>query len=147
MVEVNMIECVSGRGIRGDRFFDFKPDYKGQITFFSSEVYDEIKAALAVPALSPGAFRRNVVVSGADLNSLVGRRFEMQGVLFEGTVEAKPCSWMDQAVAPGAEAWLDGRGGLRARILRDGQLTIGAAKFEVCPGEVTRASTESPSRA
>ncbi len=33
-VEVQEVECVAGRGLRGDRFFDFKPDYKGQVTFF-----------------------------------------------------------------------------------------------------------------
>ena len=42
MIEVPMIECVAGRGIRGDRYFDFKNDYKGQITFFSLEVFDEL---------------------------------------------------------------------------------------------------------
>ena len=30
--EVERISCVAGRGIKGDRFFDYKPDYKGQIT-------------------------------------------------------------------------------------------------------------------
>ena len=33
IIEVPEIECVAGRGVRGDRFFDFKEDYKGQITF------------------------------------------------------------------------------------------------------------------
>ena len=41
MIEVPVIECVAGRGIRGDRYFDFKDDYKGQITFFSLDVFDE----------------------------------------------------------------------------------------------------------
>ena len=34
MIEISEIECVAGRGIRGDRYFDFKDDYKGQITSF-----------------------------------------------------------------------------------------------------------------
>ena len=46
MIEVPVIECVAGRGIRGDRYFDFKDDYKGQITFFSLDVFDELCAAL-----------------------------------------------------------------------------------------------------
>ena len=33
---------------------------------------------------------------------------------------------MNHAVAPGAEEWLKGRGGLRARILTDGELALGA---------------------
>jgi len=39
-VEGGKIECVAGRGIRGDRYFDFRQDYKGQVTFFSREVFD-----------------------------------------------------------------------------------------------------------
>ena len=39
-VEVNSINCVAGKGIEGDRFFDHKPDYKGQITFFDIAVYE-----------------------------------------------------------------------------------------------------------
>lgn len=128
-VEVNTVNCVAGRGIEGDRFFDFKEDYKGQITFFAWEDYESIKATLNVPDLKGGAFRRNVLVAGMDWPSLIGQRFELQGVQFEGTGEAKPCYWMEQAVAPGAEEWLKGRGGLRAKILRDGSLTTGAAEL------------------
>src|SRR5258705_527013 len=46
MIEVRAIECVAGRGIRGDRYFDFKDDYKGQITFFSLDVFDDLCASL-----------------------------------------------------------------------------------------------------
>ena len=42
MIETSEIECVAGRGIRGDRYFDFKDDYKGQITFFSLDVFNEL---------------------------------------------------------------------------------------------------------
>lgn len=127
--EVTSVTCRAGRGLEGDRFFNYKKDYKGQITFFAWETYEAIKAALGVPMLSPGAFRRNVLVEGLELNALIGRRFRLGRVAFEGTVEAKPCYWMEQAVAPGAEAWLLGRGGLRAKILTDGELTLGSTDF------------------
>jgi MOSC domain-containing protein YiiM len=122
--EVETIECVAGRGVRGDRFFDYRADYKGQITFFSSEVFEEVCKKLGVDDKSPGAARRNVVISGADLNSLIGRKFELQGVVFEGICECSPCYWMDSAIGPGAEQVLRGRGGLRARILTDGTLRV-----------------------
>jgi ABC-type amino acid transport substrate-binding protein len=48
MIEVPLIACVAGRGIRGDRYFDFKDDYKGQITFFSLDVFEELCAALSL---------------------------------------------------------------------------------------------------
>lgn len=122
---VTEVECVAGRGLRGDRFFDYKPDYKGQITFFAMEVIDTMTAALGVPQLQPSAVRRNAFTRGLPLESLIGREFELQGVRFFGTEECSPCYWMDQAVAPGAEAFLRGRGGLRARILTDGWLRTG----------------------
>ncbi|MFZ9682364.1 MAG: MOSC domain-containing protein [Cephaloticoccus sp.] len=138
-VAVDAISCVAGRGIEGDRFLDFKPDYAGQVTFFSWEVFEEAKRHFARPDLSSGAFRRNVLVSGIDLNAWEGRRFTLQGVEFEGTGEAKPCYWMNQAVAPGAEEWLRGRGGLRARITRGGTLRVGPAEFGLSPAS-SRAS-------
>jgi MOSC domain-containing protein YiiM len=125
-VEVSAIDCVAARGIKNDRFFDYRDDYKGQITFFSLEVFDELCAAFHLPATSPAAVRRNVIVSGIDLNSLIGSEFEVQGVRFQGASECKPCYWMDQAIAPGAEKFLRGRGGLRARILTNGRLVSAA---------------------
>ncbi len=73
---------------------------------------------------SPGVTRRNVITEGMDLNLLVGKRFTLQGVEFEGVCECKPCYWMDQAIAPGGEAALLGRGGLRAKILTCGKLRV-----------------------
>jgi hypothetical protein len=121
-IEVPMIDCVAGRGIRGDRYFDFKDDYKGQITFFSLDVFDELCGALELHGCSPALVRRNVMTRDVDLNDLIGQDFEVQGVHFHGTEECRPCYWMDQAIAPGAEEFLKGRGGLRARMLSDGIL-------------------------
>ena len=123
-VEMREIECVAGRGIKGDRFFDFKNDYKGQITFFASEIFDAVCDKLGVTGKSIEAVRRNVVTRGVELNALIGKQFELQGVQFEGVCECSPCHWMNMAIAPGAEAALRGLGGLRARILTDGKLHV-----------------------
>lgn len=122
MVAVDYFECVTGRGIRGDRFFNYKDNYKGQITFFSMEVLEALRSELNLPAAQPQATRRNAFVRGADLNVLIGQEFELQGVHLAGVEESKPCHWMDSALGAGAEEWLQGRAGLRCRILRDGIL-------------------------
>jgi hypothetical protein len=122
MIEISEIECLAGRGIDGDWYFDFKDDYKGQITFFSLEVFDELCSALQIQACSPALARRNVITRGIDLNELIEEEFELQGVHFLGMEECRPCYWMDQAFAPGAQEFLKGRGGLRAKILSDGKL-------------------------
>lgn len=129
--DVAEVKCRAGWGLEGDRFYGYRPDYKGQVTLFAWETLIEAREKFEVPALEATAFRRNVVVQGVDLNALVGRRFTLGGVEFEGTGEAKPCYWMNQAIAPGAEEWLRGRGGLRTKVLTDGLLAVGPVEILV----------------
>ncbi|HUG12219.1 MAG TPA: MOSC domain-containing protein [Opitutaceae bacterium] len=122
IAEVESVECVAGRGIVGDRFLDHAENYKGQITLFSLETFEAMKREFGAPDMAPSAMRRNIIVEDADLPTLVGKRFALQGVELEGVEECKPCHWMDGAIAPGAEAWMRGRGGLRCRIVAGGTL-------------------------
>ncbi len=132
VVEHPSIELVEGRGIPGDRFFDYKDDYKGQITFIDWTVVEAIRGFAENPGLPAAAFRRNVVISGLDLNTLIGRRFTLNGLRFEGVEECRPCYWMDQACGKsGTEELMKGRGGLRCRILNSGTLHVGAVECEV----------------
>lgn len=123
---VREIECVAGMGLKGDRYFGYKEDFKGQVTFFAAEAVDAVRREFRKPDLSSGEFRRNLIVRGVDLSEWVGKRFRFQGVEFEGSEECRPCYWMDQAVSPGVEEFLKSRfrGGLRARILSDGTLRV-----------------------
>jgi MOSC domain-containing protein YiiM len=131
--DLETLECVAGRGVRGDRYFDFKEDFKGQVTYFDQDVYEAIRKEFAVPDLAPDAFRRNVLVRGVPLPELVGRRFSLQGLEFEGVEEAAPCYWMNEACAEGVEEFLKGRGGLRARIAVGGELRRGPGTVVVLP--------------
>jgi MOSC domain-containing protein YiiM len=124
VLSVPEAECVAGSGLVGDRFFAYKPGYKGQITFFAKEVFDALCLGLGLESKEPSLVRRNVLTCGVDLNGLIGKTFCIQGVLFEGTEECRPCYWMDTAIAPGAETALRGRGGLRAKILTSGRLRV-----------------------
>lgn len=124
MLEQDSIRCMAGAGIEGDRFFEFKPDYKGQITFFSEETYESACTHFRVFDKSPSVFRRNVITRDVDLRALFDAEFEIQGVRFRGAGECAPCEWMNTAFAPGAEEFLKGQGGLRARILSSGTLRV-----------------------
>jgi molybdopterin synthase catalytic subunit len=123
---VDEIECIAGMGLRGDRYFGSRPDFKGQVTFFDAAVVDAVRDRFAQPDLSSAVFRRNLIVRGVDLSRWAGKRFRFQGVEFEASEECRPCYWMDQAVAEGAEEFLrtDFRGGLRARVLTSGVLRL-----------------------
>ncbi len=124
MAEVSSVRCLAGRGLEGDRFLDHKPDNPGQVTFFAEEVFLALCRALDRHDRPPSVLRRNVVTRGAELGTLIGQEFVIQGVRFLGKAECRPCHWMDRALGAGAEAWLKGRGGLRAQILTDGCLRV-----------------------
>ncbi len=122
IVEITEAKLVEGKGIEGDRFFGYKEGYKGQVTFFEYETFLDLQERFGVFDRGPDALRRNIIVKGGDLNSLIGEEFEIQGIRFQGTEEARPCYWMDSALCKGAEKFLDGRGGIRARVLSSGVL-------------------------
>jgi hypothetical protein len=128
-VAVEEVECVAGKGLVGDRFFDFKPErfpngYNGQVTFFAIETHEELCAQLGVWDREPWVYRRNIVTRGVDLNEWIDVEFEIQGVRFQGMKEAAPCEWMNVAFGPGALKALTGLGGLRARVLSGGVLRV-----------------------
>lgn len=136
MMRVDEAICEAGQGLAGDRYHGEDPGAKTQVTFLAREVVDEMCRTLGVAPPDYSSLRRNVLVSGVDLNSLIGKQFSLHGVVFEGVEECKPCYWMDEAVAPGANAFLAGRGGLRCRILAGGTLRCGPTDLETAAAPV-----------
>jgi hypothetical protein len=125
------VELVAGKGIPGDRFFGWKEDYKGQVTFIDRQTVDVVREFAGDAEIEPSAFRRNVVISGVDLNALVGKTFRLGGVLLEGTQKCAPCYWMDAACGKkGTEKVMFNRGGLRCRILESGRVSLGEMELE-----------------
>ncbi len=135
MEEVTSVRCETGRGLVGDRYHGQDPGHKRQITFFDLSVHRDLQARFPDSGHGSEIYRRNVIIEGADLNTLVGRRFQLGGALFEGVEECRPCYWMDTAFGAGAEAAMVGRGGLRARILESGDLTTGVQDLIVLAPE------------
>ena len=120
------VRAVAGMGLEGDRYFGEEPGGIRQVTFIDADVIDRVRSELDRPDLPASGFRRNLVVRGMDLPALMERRFVFQGITFEGTMDCKPCQWMDTDVAPGSMKALSPPffGGLRARILTDGTLRV-----------------------
>jgi len=133
MTEVPRVRLLAGRGVEGDRY-SRREGAKGQVTFFAEEAWLRLCRELGRTDRQPDVFRRNVIVRGCDLNALVGRDFEVQGIRFRGVEHCKPCFWMKQAFAPGTLALLSEwqAGGLRAGVLSDGWLAVGEGEAERC---------------
>ncbi|NEQ69285.1 MAG: molybdenum cofactor biosysynthesis protein [Symploca sp. SIO2D2] len=121
---------IADSGIEGDRFCRHRPDYNGHVTFFSLEVWIEIKKCLSLPdTVGPEIARRNIIVSGVDLKALYDQPFEIQGIQFAGTVHCAPCLAMNEAIGKDARTALYARGGLRAQVRSSGELKTGKSEL------------------
>ena len=124
-IDNKQVYLSSGKGIQGDRF-EFS---KYPITFFSLEVAKEVCESLEIE-LDIKLFRRNIIISGVHLNSLIGKRFKIGDIEFEGIAHCNPCTWMNAVMKKGAYAQMQGRGGLRAKVISDGILACGNYELE-----------------
>ncbi|WP_304543946.1 MOSC domain-containing protein [Sulfurimonas microaerophilic] len=120
-IEHSNIKLYKDKGLEGDRF-EFS---KYPITLISAEVIDETSKELGFE-VDPKLFRRNIVISGIHLNSLIGKKFYLGDVLCEGVAHCAPCTWMNAVIAKGTYKLMKGRGGLRIRVLSDGVLELGS---------------------
>jgi len=134
MIRVPHATARAGRGLEGDRYFAGRGTFSDahgrghDLTLIEAEVLD----ALALPAgqLGPEDARRNIVTRGIELNALVGTRFRIGDVECFGQRWCEPCAHLERLTAragkPGVLRALVHRGGLRADVLSDGDVHVGA---------------------
>jgi MOSC domain-containing protein YiiM len=122
---VSTARALTGRGLDGDRHVagtgTFPSGTPGSaLTLIDAEVCESFD-----PPLEPGEHRRNVVTRGIDLGALVGHEFTVGQVLCRGTRLCEPCTVMQRYAGRPVLRALVHRGGLRADILRDGEIKLG----------------------
>jgi MOSC domain-containing protein YiiM len=70
--------------------------------------------------------RRNIVVSGLNLNALRRQRFWVGEALLEATQLCHPCARMESELGPGGVIAMFGYGGLCAKVVQSGAIDCGA---------------------
>lgn len=133
------VEAVAGKGIVGDRYFTGEGTFsktlagnrKSEITFISSEEIDRFNHAQGSD-LDYGDFRRNVVTKDIDLNKLVGKKFSIAGVQFEGIETCEPCAHLAKTVHHAVLPAMISRAGLRAAVLTSGTIAVGSEIVATC---------------
>ncbi|MBC8104191.1 MAG: hypothetical protein H7Z41_16575 [Cytophagales bacterium] len=148
MTIVSEATLVAGRGIVGDRYFDQAGTFSDwpldhEFTLVEAEAIEAVASEYGI-VLAPGETRRGVVTRGVALNALVGRRFQIGGlVLCEGTRLCPPCAHLEVVTGKGGLArMLAGRGGLRARILTGGVIRPGDELILLAPIPVAAYNTK-----
>ena len=131
MRTVHEIECVSGRGLAGDRYFEGtgtfsatakKPSH--EVTLVEAEEIEDFNAQFGTN-MKPEELRRNFVTRGVRLNDLVGQRFAIGSVTFEGIRLCEPCSHLAAITGDAVLTGLVHQAGLRAAIVESGTVRVG----------------------
>jgi hypothetical protein len=139
--ERDRVRAFAGRGLEEDRYClpdaETEPtdgerttgtfaDREGSdLTLIEREALEAVERDYDIE-LEPGVHRRNLTTEGVALNHLDGARFRIGDVVCEGVELCEPCSYLERHLAEdGVREALIHRGGLRARILEGGVLTVG----------------------
>ncbi|MFK8049268.1 MAG: MOSC domain-containing protein [Halioglobus sp.] len=125
ITSVQHAQAVATLGIEGDHRMTKTPVSGRQVTLISEEFIHQIAHFTGHQEIDPALLRRNLVVRGINLNALRHQRFEIGDALFEATALCHPCSRMETALGKGGVAAMLGHGGLCARILKTGTITVG----------------------
>ena len=125
------VSAVAGKGLEGDRYFDDQGTYSDDprsegrdITLIEAEAVEGLARDTGIE-LAPAETRRNVLTRGVALNDLVGRHFTVGEVECVGRELCDPCSHLQKLTQPGVLKGLVNRGGLRADIVRGGEIRPG----------------------
>lgn len=117
---------IAGLGLEGDVAANGRSGGKRQVTLIQAEHLPVIAAFTRQNPVTPEQVRRNLVISGVNLLSLVKLRFRIgHDVVLVGTGPCAPCSKMDDTIAPGGFQAMRGHGGITASVERGGILRVG----------------------
>lgn len=125
LTELPRVMAIAERGLEGDHRVDKTPGSGRQVTIISVEFIQQIAHFTGLQDIHPGLLRRNLVVSGINLNALRRQRFTIGDALFEASALCHPCSRMESALGKGGVAAMLGHGGLCTRIIRSGEIALG----------------------
>lgn len=139
MVMVDEVQAHEGLGLEGDRRCKAPHDTRGQgsarqVSLINAEHIEAVAKILGKDSIDPGLLRRNLVISGLNLQAIRYQRFQIGEAIFEATALCHPCSRMDKNLGPGGHAAMLGHGGLCAKVIQSGVIRIGDP-LVVLPGD------------
>ena len=133
--QLDRVEAVARHGLQGDHRTEKKPGSGRQVTIISREFIRQIAYFLSRDDINPALLRRNLVVSGINLNAMRHQRFRIGQAMFEAGALCHPCSRMETALGKGGVAAMIGHGGLCCKIIEGGWLSVGDAVEVIAPGQ------------
>ena len=132
MLNVNQMVLEVGKGIFGDRYYNQEGTFSNKekiepdrdVTLIEIEKINQLNEEHNLN-ITAEDFRRNIVVSNCDLNSLVGKEFQIGEVVLKGIRLCEPCKYLaDKLNEKKALTEMVHKAGLRAQIIKGGSIDL-----------------------
>jgi MOSC domain-containing protein YiiM len=122
MLVVQVVHLDPDLGLVGDRYG--RAAGARQVTLVEAEHLATIASHMGLSQVQPRDLRRNIVTTGINLMALKERQFRIGSATLETTGECHPCSRLEENLGIGGFNAVRGLGGITARIVRGGDVTI-----------------------
>jgi len=124
MISVDSVIALEGLGLEGDRRTKGRPGTARQVTFISEEHLNVVATLLKQEHILPELVRRNIVLSGININALRYKSFQIGEAVFQTSAYCPPCSRMDENLGEHGFASMLGHGGICAKIVKTGNSAL-----------------------
>lgn len=121
---LNEVE-IGAKGLEGDRYKGSETGLR-MVTLIQQEHIDAVASILGRESLDPALLRRNIVVSGINLQALKKSEFQIGDAVLFATGNCPPCSRMEENLGAGGYNAMRGHGGITARVVRFGKVSVGS---------------------
>ena len=122
---VNQAVLEKGKGIVNDRYYDNYKEKKEQVTLINLEEINNFNNQIKQNTDAKD-FRRNIIVSGINLNKLINKKIKINKVTLKIHEICQPCKYLQNRLKiPSLVKMLVNKSGVRAEILTSGSLSVG----------------------
>ena len=122
---VNQAFLEKNKGIVNDRYYDNFKEKKEQVTLINLEEINNFNKQIG-QKIEPKDFRRNIIISGINLNELIDKKIKINKVTLKIHEICQPCKYLeDKLKISGLVKKLLNKSGVRAEIITSGYLSVG----------------------
>ena len=119
----SIVRAVTDHGLEGDKAGQ-RPGGKRQVTLIQAEYLEVVRSLMPQANISLADLRRNIAVSGLNLNALKDCTIQIGEATLEITGFCHPCSKLEAQLGRGVFNALRGHGGLTAKVIEGGFIQV-----------------------
>ncbi|MDW3094522.1 MAG: MOSC domain-containing protein [Gammaproteobacteria bacterium] len=122
--QISSVKAVTDHGLEGDKAGK-RSGGKRQVTLFQAEYINVIRSLMPNSNINLADLRRNIAVSGINLNALKDCTILVGEANLEVTGYCHPCSKLESQLGTGVFNALRGHGGITAKVTKGGLINLG----------------------